>query len=79
MRVAWSNTGGRLFRALARAAGVEPARIEWSLTHPAPWFNNQVAALEITGRRARMRLDMAVSGKDSTPRLETIFEHDLSE
>ncbi len=78
MRFAWSRPGERLFRALARAAGVKPAEIDWSLTHPAPWFNNQIAALEITGRRARMRLDKTVSGGGSTPRLETVFERELA-
>ena len=78
MRFAWSSAGKHLFRTLARAAGVEKADINWSLTHPAPWFNNQVAELEITGRHARMLLDKAVAGKDSTPHLETVFERDLA-
>ncbi|MDN5698017.1 MAG: alkaline phosphatase family protein, partial [Rubrobacter sp.] len=44
MRFAWSRPGKLLFRALARAAGVEKASIDWSLLHGEPWFNNQVAA-----------------------------------
>lgn len=78
MRVAWSRAGKHLFRTLARAAGVEKSEIDWSLTHHEPWFNNQVAALEITGRHARMRLDKTVPGEDSSPRLETVFERDLA-
>ena len=78
MRFAWSSAGQRLFHTLARAAGVDPSEIQWSLTHPEPWFNNQVAALEITGRRSRMRLDKTVPGEDSAPRLETVFERDLA-
>jgi len=77
MNVAWSKAGTHLFRLLARLAGVEKAEIDWSLTHPAPWFNNQVAALEISGRKARMRLDKSTPGEDSTPHLETVFEREL--
>lgn len=79
MRFVWSEAGKRLFRALARAAGVERANIDWSLTHPEPWFNNQVATLEITGRHARMLLDKADSDGDHIPRLERVFERDLAE
>jgi hypothetical protein len=79
MNIAWSSAGKHLFRTLARAAGVKKAEIDWSLTHPAPWFNNQVAALEISGRKARMRLDKSVPGEDSTPHLETVLERELSE
>lgn len=79
MRFAWSAEGKHLFRALARAAGVERAKIDWSLTHPEPWFNNQVATLEIAGRHARMLLDKAVSDRGFTPRLERVFERELSQ
>ena len=78
MRFVWSGPGKRLFRALARAAGVKKPTIQWSLTHGEPWFNNQVAALEIEGRRSRMRLDRTVPGEHSAPRLETVFERDLA-
>lgn len=78
MRFTWSRTGKYIFRTLARAAGVEESDIQWSLTHPAPWFNNQVAALEITGRQARMRLDRTIPGEDSDPHLERVFERDLT-
>lgn len=78
MRFAWSRPGKRLFRALARAAGVKEAGIDWSLTHAKPWFNNQIATLELTGRHARMQLDKTVPGEHSTPRLETVFERDLT-
>jgi 3-oxoacyl-[acyl-carrier-protein] synthase III len=79
MNIAWSKAGKHLFRTLARTAGVEKAEIDWTLTHPAPWFNNQVAALEISGRRARMRLDKSVPGEDWSPHLETVLERELSE
>jgi hypothetical protein len=77
MNVAWSRAGKHLFRTLARLAGVEKAEIDWSLTHAAPWFNNQVAALEISGRKAHMRLDKSSLGDNSTPHLETVFEREL--
>ena len=78
MKFTWSRTGKHIFRTLARAAGVKSEDIRWSLTHSAPWFNNQVATLEITGRRARMRLDKTLPGEDSDPSLETVFERDLA-
>ena len=78
MKFTWSRTGKYIFRTLARAARVKSEDIRWSLTHPTPWFDNQVATLEIAGRHARMRLDKTVPGEDSVPYLETVFEQDLA-
>lgn len=75
MRFAWSRAGKHIFRALARAAGVEVPDIQWSLTHPEPWFDNQVAMLEIAGRHARMRLEKTIPGD---PGLEIVFERELA-
>jgi hypothetical protein len=78
IRFAWSRVGKGIFRVLARAAGAQDPQIEWFLTHEEPWFNNQVATLELSGRRSRMRLERTIPGDDTLPRLETVFEYELS-
>lgn len=78
VRFAWSKAGEALFRALARAAGAGEPQIAWSLAHEEPWFNNQVATLEISGPSARLCLERTVPGDGSRPSLETVFERELS-
>lgn len=78
MRLGWSRLGKNTFRVLARLAGVKDPDIRWSLTHPAPWFNNQVATLEIAGRNARMRLEKTIPGDSDDPSLELVFERELA-
>ena len=42
-------------RKLAASAGVEAPSVRWRYVHDKPWFDNQVATLELDGRKARMR------------------------
>jgi PhoD-like phosphatase len=66
-------------RALARAAGVEDPPIRWRLVDDGPWFDNQVAMLQIEGRRIAMTLDKAVPGtRDEEPALERVLDHRLA-
>ena len=44
-------------RALAAAAGVEAPSVRWRYAHDEPWFDNQVATLELDGRHARVVLE----------------------
>jgi hypothetical protein len=37
-----------------------------------PWFDNQVATLELDGRRCTFRLERAVGGGEELPRLEQV-------
>ena len=56
-------------RGLARAAGVEDEPLTWEIAD-GPWFDNQVATLDLDGRRCTFRLESAVGGGDELPRLE---------
>jgi hypothetical protein len=56
--------------------------VRWRYVHDEPWFDNQVAMLELDGRKARMVLEKTV-GPDrdhSEPelKLERVFERELS-
>ena len=46
-----------MMRALAGAAGVEAPSVRWRYAHDEPWFDNQVATLELDGRHARVVLE----------------------
>ena len=60
MRFMASEVASRLMRALAEAAGVEAPSVRWRYAHDEPWFDNQVAMLELDGRKARMVLEKTV-------------------
>ena len=48
-------------RARSRSrAGVRDPDVRWRLAHDKPWFNNQVAWLELEGRRAKFVLEKAL-------------------
>jgi hypothetical protein len=72
----WTRGAGAVARALARAAKVPDPEVGWRLAHDRPWFNNQVAMLEIEGRRARFVLEKAVPG--DRVRMEEVFSHPIS-
>ena len=56
-RASRAVVGGQLIgNVLCRAAGVPPARIRWRIDE-GPWFDNQVATLELDGPSARFRLE----------------------
>ncbi len=86
IRFATSKAGTLVGRTLAKTAGVPDPRLRWRFVHDAPWFNNQVATLEIDGRVARMRLEKTLDdasgavapGQDPKLRLEPVFEHALA-
>ena len=68
---AWTRAGGAVARALARAAGVPDPQVGWRLVHDEPWFNNQVAWLDLEGRRASFALEKALPGPDA--HMERVF------
>jgi hypothetical protein len=78
IRAGWSRSTERLGRALARAAGVKGPECRWRLVHPEPWFDNQVATLDLNGREARLRLEKTAPGEPGRPRLETVYERRLA-
>lgn len=77
MRAGWSTVVGKLARSLARMAGVRQTEVNWHLCHREPWFDNQVATLELTGTQALLRFEKSVSAEDASPQLEQVFEHRL--
>jgi hypothetical protein len=69
-----------IMRGLARLAGVEDPSVHWRYTHEKPWFDNQVATLELDGRRARVVLDKTLPPEDAEHPalgLERVYERDL--
>jgi hypothetical protein len=76
---AWTRTAGLVTRALARLAGVRDPDVGWRLAHDAPWYTNQVAALELDGRRATFVLEKAIPPDDGEgePRLERVFDRPI--
>jgi hypothetical protein len=76
----WTRLAGRVTRALARAARVPDPVIGWRLAHDEPWFNNQVAMLELEGRRAIFRLEKALPDEsgEGRVRIEEVFAHSIA-
>ena len=67
-------------RARARGRGRRIRRVRWRYVHDEPWFDNQVATLELDGRRAPRRLEKTLPPEDAEHpalRLERVFERDL--
>jgi hypothetical protein len=51
--------------------------LTWSIEE-GPWFDNQVATIELDGKRAWMALDKVVAPADGPPRLERVMRRQLS-
>ena len=81
MRFMASAPARVIMRALAQAAGVEDPSVRWRYAHDEPWFDNQVATLELEGRSARLVLEKTVAPEDPEHpelKLERVFERALS-
>ena len=79
---AWTPAAGRVARgAGARAPACATRAVDWRLAHDAPWFNNQVAWLELEGREATFVLEKAlpVGGDHGGVRMERVFARALNE
>ncbi len=73
------SSGFRAFaRALARSAGVDDPDVRWRMVGDGPWFDNQVATLEIDGRRIDMRIEKAVPVDTDSARLDCVLDHRLA-
>ncbi|CAB4929006.1 unannotated protein [freshwater metagenome] len=68
-RTAWGAA-----RLLGRAAGVADPPVGWR-RELGPWFDNQLAWLELDGRRGRLRFQRSVPG----PRLEDLGAIDIAD
>jgi hypothetical protein len=78
IRFACSRAATLVGRLLARAAGVDDPPVRWRFVHDEPFFDNQVAFLELEGRRARLWLQKTVPGDRDGHVLETAFERTLA-
>jgi hypothetical protein len=78
IRIGMSRGLEAFTRALARSAGVADPGVRWRMIGDGPWFDNQVARLEIDGRRIGMRLDKAVPVDTSSARLDRVLDHRLA-
>ncbi len=79
IRLAMSRPFAAVARWLARAAGVPDPPVGWRVCE-GPWFDNQVATLEIEGRSMVMRLERTSPSSDSESdaELETVLERRLA-
>ncbi|HET6632304.1 MAG TPA: alkaline phosphatase D family protein [Rhodanobacteraceae bacterium] len=78
MRACWTWPIIALTRGMARLAGVKKDAVSWRLCHEQPWFDNQVASLELDGPRATIRFERATPGQPNQPPLDELFTHRLS-
>jgi PhoD-like phosphatase len=78
IRFALTRAGVAIARGLARTAGARQPELRWRFVE-GPFFDNQVATIEIDARRARMVLEKTVAEPRSDERsLETVFERQLA-
>jgi len=78
IRAGWGKSAAMIAQKMARAAGVKEPNISWRLVHTEPWFDNQIAALELHHREARFRIEKTVPSDSLEPRLDTVLEHQIS-
>jgi hypothetical protein len=78
IRIGMSRGLEALTRTLARSAGVADPGVRWRMIGDGPWFDNQVATLEIDGRRIDMRLEKAVPQDTTSARLDCVLDHRLA-
>jgi hypothetical protein len=77
VRIGLSRGAARAGRALARAAGVEPEPLTWGISE-GPWFDNQLATLDLDGRRGSLRIERAVGPPTRPPALECVLSRRLA-
>jgi hypothetical protein len=80
MRTAAKPVGALVTRLLARTARARRPSVRWRYTHPEPWFDNQVATLEIEGERCTFILEKTEPTGEPYGRLalERVFDHPIS-
>jgi hypothetical protein len=71
MRAAMSGVGQRVGRFLARAARVDLGPVTWGIDE-GPWFDNQVAHLDLARGRSVFRIEKALGAGDEDPHLEEV-------
>ena len=76
IRAGMTRTAHAAGRLLARSAGVQDPAIRWRVCE-GPWFDNQIATLDISGRRLDLRIERATPGPGENRGLETVLERSL--
>ena len=71
IKLAMTPAAERLAHLLARAAGVEGEPLTWEISD-GPWFDNQVATLDLDGRRCTFTLEKAQGPADEDPLIERV-------
>jgi hypothetical protein len=77
IKLAMTSGAELVGRALARAAGVEDEPLTWEIA-AGPWFDNQLATLELDGRRCSFRLEKALGGGEELPTLQQVAVRPLA-
>jgi hypothetical protein len=78
IRFALTRTGVAIGRALAKVAGARDPNMRWRFVE-GPFFDNQLATIEIAGRQAAIKLEKTVGDPHADARrLETVFDHRLA-
>lgn len=76
-QVGWSRRAAALARRLARAAGVRPDLLSWSL-EGGPFFHNSVGTLTLSATEAWIRIERAGIDASDRPILDPVFEANLA-
>jgi hypothetical protein len=76
-RMGASKPAEALARWIAQRAGVERPAISWKLVQK-PTFDNQFATIELSGRRAKMKIEKTVPGDWQNPKIDVTLERDLT-
>ncbi|HEV2742452.1 MAG TPA: alkaline phosphatase family protein, partial [Rubrobacter sp.] len=76
--VAWNGAAALAARLLSGLAGVREPGMDWRLTHEEPFFDNQVATLELDGPAATITFKGAVLDADQEPTLRTLYRRRLA-
>ena len=79
MRFGWTRSFAAMAKAMAGAAGARDHPIRWRpIDGQGPWFNNQLATLDLDGRSARFRLERPIPGDSGPPQLEQLADRQLA-
>jgi hypothetical protein len=76
--VAWNGSAALVARLLARLAGVREPGMDWRLAHEEPFFDNQVATLDLDGPSATITFEGAVLDPSKEPNLQTLYRRRLA-
>jgi hypothetical protein len=77
-RIGWTKVAELVGRFLAWLVGAGEEGMSWRLTHGELWLENQVATLELEGRRAMLRFEKATVDDSGEPVLKRVYERDLA-